>query len=55
MQLKLCPAQKIWNTSEHVEGQDKIELSLYIYCSGPKTEFVELDTHETLEPYNFLH
>ena len=55
MQLKFWPAQKIWNASEHVEGQDKIELSLYIYCSSPKIEFVELDTHETLEPYNFLH
>ena len=53
IEIVACP--KIWNASEHVEGQDKIELSLYIYCSGPKTEFVELDTHETLEPYNFLH
>ena len=40
MQLKLWPAQKIWNALEHVEGQDKIELSLYIYCSRPKIEFV---------------
>ena len=55
MQLKFWPAQKNWNASEHVEEQDKIELSLYIYCSSPKVELVELDTHETLKPYNFLH